>query len=165
MSSEMTALAAQAVEALRSQHLTLSTAETDTGGGIGAALIDVPGVSAVFRGGATVYANAPKQAILSVPAETLQAHGSVSEEAVLAMAAGAREVFATDIAVAESGITGPGGGGAERPVGLVWIACVGPGERRVLERHVWSGDRVGNKESTIRRSLELAIEAAEAAGS
>lgn len=155
-------LARWAVEVLASRKLTLSTAETDTGGGIGAALIDVPGVSAVLRGGVTAYANGPKGALLAVPAELLREHGSVSQEAVLAMAQGAREVFSTDIAVAESGITGPGGGNAERPVGTVWIACIGPGGGGVSERNVWAFDRVGNKNATIRRCLELVIEATEA---
>ena len=153
-------LAARAVAALAEARLTLSSAESDTGGGIGAALIDVPGVSRVFQGGVTAYANGPKRAILGVPNSILRAHGSVSEEAALAMAEGARRVFATDIAIAESGVTGPGGGSPERPVGTVWIACAGPGERRVLERHVWPGDRVGNKQATIARALELVIEAA-----
>ena len=79
------------------------------------------------------------------------------------MAEGARRVFATDVAIAESGVTGPGGGTPERPVGTVWIACAGPGERRVLERHVWPHDRAGNKQATIVRALEMIIEAAQAA--
>lgn len=160
-SADLEELARRSVEALAARDLTLSTAETDTGGGIGAALIDVPGVSAVFRGGVTAYANAPKRALLAVSADLLREHGSVSEQAVLAMAEGARQALATDIAIAESGITGPGGGNAQRPVGTVWIACLGPGTRRVSERQVWSEDRVGNKNATIRRCLELAIEAAE----
>ena len=156
-------LAARAVAALAAAGLTLSSAESDTGGGIGAALIDVPGVSRVFQGGVTAYANGPKRDVLGVPDSILRAHGSVSEETALAMAEGARRVFATDVAIAESGITGPGGGGPGRPVGTVWIACAGPGERRVLERHVWPGDRVGNKQATIARALELVIEAAQSA--
>ena len=163
MADETAELAARAVAALVAQGLRLSTAETDTGGGIGAALIDVPGVSAVFPGGATVSANAPKGSILGVPEALLRAHGAVSEEAVLAMAEGARRVFGTEIAIAESGITGPGGGSAERPVGLVWIAIVGPGDRRVVEQHVWESDRAGNKMATVRRALAMVIEAATAA--
>jgi PncC family amidohydrolase len=156
-------LAARAVAALAEAGLTLSSAEADTGGGIGATLIDVAGVSRVFRGGVTAYANGPKRDLLGVPESTLRAHGSVSEETALAMAEGARRAFATDVAVAQSGVTGPGGGSAERPVGTVWIACAGPGERRVLERHVWPHDRSGNKRATIARALELVIEAAGAA--
>ena len=154
-------IASAAVAALSARGLTLSTAETDTGGGIGAALIDVPGVSAVFRGGVTAYANAPKKSLLAVPDAILREHGAVSPEAVVAMAEGARGAFRTDIAIAESGITGPGGGSAERPVGTVWIACLGPADRHVVELHVWTEDRVGNRRATIRRALELAIEAAE----
>ena len=157
------ALARRAVAALSGAGLTLSTAETDTGGGIGGALIDVPGVSAVFPGGVTAYANRPKIALLGVPESILREHGAVSEGAVLAMAAGARQAFGTQIAIAESGITGPGGGSAAHPVGTVWIACLGPGTRRVVERQVWAGDRAANKASTVRRALELVIAAAESA--
>ncbi len=156
-------LAARAVAALAEAGLTLGCAETDTGGGIGAALIDVPGVSRVFRGGVTAYANGPKRDLLGVPDATLQSHGSVSEETTLAMAEGARRVFATDVAIAESGVTGPGGGTPGRPVGTVWIACAGPGERRVSERRVWPHDRAGNKQATIARALEMILEAAQAA--
>ena len=155
-------LAARAVAALADAGLTLSSAESDTGGGIGAALIDVPGVSRVFPGSVTAYANGPKRAVLGVPDATLRAHGSVSEQTALAMAEGARRVFASDIAIAESGITGPGGGSPGRPVGTVWIACAGPGDRRVLERHVWPHDRAGNAQATITRALELILEAAQA---
>ena len=157
----ISALAQQAVQTLSGRGLTLSTAETDTGGGIGAALIDISGVSAVFRGGVTAYANAPKQSLLSVPHALLREYGAVSPEAVLAMAEGARQAFATDIAIAESGITGPGGGSADRPVGTVWIVCLGPGDRHVVERQTWTHDRSRNKQATIRRALELIVEAAE----
>ena len=139
-------LAARAVAALADAGLTLSCAEADTGGGIGAALIDVAGVSRVFRGGVIAYANGPKRDLLGVPDATLRAHGSVSEETTLAMAEGARRVFATDVAIAQSGVTGPGGGTPERPVGrsgspapdrasgACWSATSGPTTARATSR-------------------------------
>jgi nicotinamide-nucleotide amidase len=101
---------------------TLATAESCTGGMIGELVTRRPGTSAVFRGGAIVYANAEKVRQLGVAQATLDAHGAVSEETVREMAHGARERFATDLAVAVSGIAGPDGGTPEKPVGLVWLA-------------------------------------------
>lgn len=154
-------LAEALVAFLAARRLTLALAETDTGGLIGSALTDVPGSSAVFLGGVTPYHNAPKRRLLDVPAELLQRHGAVSEEAVRAMALGARRAFAADIALAESGVTGPSGGTPDRPVGTVWIACLGPGDRSLAERHLWSGDREANKRYTLERALHLILEAAQ----
>lgn len=154
-------LAEALVALLTARRLTLALAETDTGGLIGSALTDVPGSSAVFVGGVTPYHNAPKRRLLHVPADLLQRHGAVSEEAVRAMALGARKAFAADIALAESGITGPTGGAPGRPVGAVWIACLGPGDRFVAERHVWTGDREACKRQTLERALRLILEAAQ----
>ncbi len=156
-------LAAATVDLLAARGLTLALAETDTGGLIGSWFTDVPGCSRVFLGGATPYHNAPKRRLLHVPAATLERHGSVSEEAALAMARGARDALQSDIALAETGITGPTGGSTDHPVGTVWIACVGPGDRSVAERHVWDGDREGNKRRTVERAFVLIQEAAQAA--
>ena len=155
-------LAEALVALLTARGLTLALAETDTGGLIGSALTDVPGSSALFVGGVTPYHNAPKRRLLDVPAGLLRTHGAVSEEAVVAMAHGARVAFATDIALAESGVTGPSGGTPDRPVGTVWIACLGPGDRLVAERHLWPGDREACKRQTLDRALHLILEAAQA---
>ncbi len=154
------ALARAVIDALKAAGLTLATAETDTGGLIGSWLTDVPGCSAVFVGGVTPYHNGPKTTLAAVPSALLKRHGSVSEEAAIALARGARDALGTDIAVAETGITGPSGGSDERPVGTVWIACAGPGERIVAERQVWRRDREGNKRLTVERALQLVLEAA-----
>ena len=119
-------LASVVLALLRQRGQTLSVAESCTGGGLGAELAAIPGASDVFLGGVIAYANAVKQALLGVPAELLEAHGAVSEPVAQAMAQGARCATGADWALAVSGIAGPGGGGPEKPVGLVHIAVAGP---------------------------------------
>ena len=89
-----------------------------------------PAVSAVLRGGVIAYSNESKQALLGVPAELLRQHGAVSEPVAAAMAAGARTRFAADVAIATTGIAGPDGGSAEKPVGTVCFALATPTEQR-----------------------------------
>lgn len=119
-------LAAVVLEQLRQRGETLAVAESCSGGGIGAALTAVPGASAVFLGGVIAYANASKRDILGVPEPLLARHGAVSDAVVAAMAEGARRLTGADWAVAVSGIAGPGGASADKPVGLVYIAVAGP---------------------------------------
>ena len=154
-------LAQQVVDALTERGLTLATAETDTGGLIGHWITDIPGCSRAWIGGASPYHNHPKIDLIGVERELLREHGSVSEEAAVAMARGVRDTLKADIGVAETGITGPTGGNKERPVGTVWIATVGPGERVAAERHVWAEDREGNKRLTAARALEMVLAAAQ----
>jgi nicotinamide-nucleotide amidase len=110
------------VSRLTQAKTTLALAESCTGGAIAARLVDVAGVSAVFRGGVVAYSNHSKQALLGVEAALLDAHGAVSEPVAAAMAAGARERFAADLAIATTGIAGPDGGSAQKPVGTVCFA-------------------------------------------
>jgi nicotinamide-nucleotide amidase len=119
-------LAGVVLQLLRARGQTLAVAESCTGGGLGAALAAVPGASDVFLGGVIAYANAVKQGLLGVPAETLAAHGAVSDPVAQAMAEGARRATGADWALAVTGIAGPGGGSAEKPVGLVHLAVAGP---------------------------------------
>jgi nicotinamide-nucleotide amidase len=119
-------LASVVLAALRQRGQTLAVAESCTGGGLGAALAAVPGASDVFLGGVIAYANSVKQQLLGVPAGTLAAHGAVSDPVALAMAEGACRVTGADWAIAVTGVAGPGGGSADKPVGLVHIAIVGP---------------------------------------
>jgi nicotinamide-nucleotide amidase len=105
---------------------TLATAESCTGGMVAVRLTDVPGSSDVFVGGVVAYSNELKQSGLGVAAETLERHGAVSAETAAAMARGARERLAADVAVAVTGIAGPGGGTPEKPVGLVYLHAEGP---------------------------------------
>jgi nicotinamide-nucleotide amidase len=119
-------LASVVLELLRHRGETLAVAESCTGGGIGAALAAVPGASDVFLGGVIAYANAVKQALLGVPAAMLESHGAVSDPVACAMAEGARRATGATWAIAVTGIAGPGGGSAEKPVGLVHLAIAGP---------------------------------------
>jgi len=128
------------LEQARGRGLTLATGESCTGGLVAAELTSVPGSSDVFAGGAVTYSNRLKEMLLGVPAAVLEAHGAVSAEAAQAMAAGARERLGADVAVAVTGVAGPGGGTPEKPVGLVFLHVSGPdGE---LERRIeWGGTR------------------------
>ena len=119
-------LASVVLERLRQRGETLAVAESCTGGGLGGALAAVPGASDGFLGGVISYANAMKQILLGVPAELLATHGAVSDPVAIAMAEGARAATGSTWTIAVTGIAGPGGGSAEKPVGLVHIAVAGP---------------------------------------
>ncbi len=124
----------------RTRGLTLGTAESCTGGLVAARLTDVAGASDVFLGGVVAYANGVKTRELGVPERLLAAHGAVSPEVASAMAAGARERLGVDVAVSVTGIAGPEGGSAEKPVGLVFIQATGPDGEEAL-RFEFPGDR------------------------
>jgi PncC family amidohydrolase len=125
---------------LLQHHLTLSTAESCTGGLIGHRLTNVPGSSDYFLGGVIAYANEIKKRVLGVSHQTLETHGAVSAETAIEMARGARRLLNTDMAISVTGIAGPGGGTFDKPVGLVYIALAAPDFERV-ERFVWNQDR------------------------
>jgi nicotinamide-nucleotide amidase len=128
------------LEACRARGLSLTAAESCTGGLVAARLTSVPGASDVFVGGVVPYSNGLKTALLGVPAELLERRGAVSAEAAAAMAAGARERLGADVAVAVTGVAGPGGGTREKPVGLVDLHAAGPDGSRGLELSL-PGDR------------------------
>jgi nicotinamide-nucleotide amidase len=141
--------------ALRAAGLTVVTAESCTGGGIAAALTDVPGSSQWVEGGYVTYSNLAKQRALGVRAGTLDSCGAVSEEVVREMAAGALAASSADLAVAVSGIAGPDGGTPEKPVGTVWFAWATPaGTGTGAARRVFTGGR----DSVRRQSVAFAIE-------
>ena len=120
-------------ELLKAKKLSLSTAESCTGGGIAALITSVPGSSEYFNGSIVAYSNEIKMFLLHVSAETLEKHGAVSRETVTEMVKGAMKTLKTDCAVATSGIAGPGGGTDEAPVGTIWIA-VGNAEKIVTQK-------------------------------
>ena len=136
--------------------VTLSLAESCTGGLIGSLLVDVPGSSKIFAGGITAYHNPPKQRLLGVPAGVLQRGGAVSEAAVRAMAEGARAAFGTTLAVAESGIAGPTGGSPEKPAGTVFIALATP-DGTTVAHHVFPGSRRAYKLHVAEAALAMVL--------
>jgi nicotinamide-nucleotide amidase len=136
--------------ACRADGLTLATAESCTGGMVAERLTSVAGSSDVFLGGVVAYANEVKAAQLGVPADVLDAHGAVSAEVAAAMAEGARARLGAGVAVAVTGVAGPGGGTPEKPVGLVFLHAAGPGGAEALRLEL-PGDR-----DTIRRRSTVA---------
>ena len=133
--------------------LTIGVAESCTGGMIAAALTSVPGSSEVFMGGVVSYANEIKIALLGVDEGTLEKSGAVCEEVALQMAQGARRALNVDVAVSATGIAGPGGGSAEKPVGTVWIAVAGDSGQAAGLYH-FSGGREQVREATVRAALQ-----------
>jgi nicotinamide-nucleotide amidase len=123
--------AARVLDACRSLGLKVATAESCTGGLVAGALTEIPGSSDVVDRGFVTYSNAAKQTMLGVPAPILEQHGAVSRATADAMAAGALTMSNADLAVAITGIAGPGGGSAEKPVGLVHFAAAARDGRRV----------------------------------
>ena len=144
---------------LTARGWTISAAESCTGGLIMSRLTDISGSSAYVLGGAVTYSNEAKMALVKVKAETLAQWGAVSEQTAAEMAAGARQLFGTQVALSVTGIAGPGGGTATKPVGLTYIGLSAEGlaESRVIRR-VWEGDRVENKRSSADAALGLLID-------
>jgi len=142
------------LEACRERGLSLGVAESSTGGLVAARLTSVPGSSDVFKGGVVAYANEAKVAQLGVPEELLARYGAVSAEAAAAMAAGARERLGVDVAVAVTGIAGPGGGTAEKPIGLVYLHAEGP-EGGLAREFDFPGDRNAIRSRATAGALHL----------
>ena len=136
---------------------TLVTAESLTGGGIGAVLTSVSGASAVYKGGIISYTNAVKNKLLEVPWEILDAHGAVSAPVAKAMAEGARKVLEADVAVSVTGLAGPSGDEYGNPVGTVFIGY--SDERNTaVRRFLFEGGREDVRSQTIQAALELVLQ-------
>lgn len=142
--------------------LKLASAESCTGGLVAHTLTEVAGSSAYFLGGFVTYADEVKVGLLGVPVDLIAAHGAVSAQVARAMASGARERLNADLAIAVTGIAGPDGGTAEKPVGLTYVA-VADAAGVDVRRHLWTGDRHDNKLESAAAVLGLMLERLEAA--
>jgi nicotinamide-nucleotide amidase len=142
--------------------LTVATGESCTGGLVAHALTEVPGSSAYVRGGIVAYGNEVKTALLGVSPEVLEAHGAVSAQVAVAMAEGARDRLGSDLGVGVTGVAGPDGGTATKPVGLVYVAVAGLGAP-VVRRFLWTGDRSANKRDSAGAAIELLLAQIDAA--
>jgi nicotinamide-nucleotide amidase len=158
--SEIQTQARKVIETATAARIGITTAESCTGGLIGAALTDVPGASSVFEGGLITYSNDAKHGLLGVPEDMLETHGAVSAPVAEAMAQGAITEMEgrAGIAVAVTGIAGPGGGTAEKPVGLVWFGIATP-DKAWSEKQVFDDKgRDYIREETVKHALQLLLD-------
>lgn len=153
---ELIDLARRVGAACRDRGVRIGTAESCTGGLVAHLITEVPGSSHYFSGGFVTYSNDLKTGFLDVPADVLEAHGAVSAQVALAMAAGARRRLAVDLAVAITGVAGPDGGTAAKPVGLTYVA-VADADGDDVHRHLWDSDRTGNKRLSAGAALDLVL--------
>jgi len=151
---QIDSLARQVGERLLAGRHRLVTAESCTGGGIAYFVTAVAGSSQWFDRGWVTYSNESKQRLLNVPGEVLAQHGAVSAETVACMLDGALQHASADVAVAVSGIAGPGGGSEAKPVGTVYIGWHCPGHGAVVERKLFSGDRQAVRLASIGKALQ-----------
>ena len=148
-------LARRLGEALLHHKLMMATAESCTGGGIACAVTDIAGSSSWFDRGFVTYSNAAKSEMLGVAPTLIEHHGAVSEEVVTAMARGACARSGADLAVAVSGVAGPGGGTLDKPVGTVWLACyLAPVDLLRCRLLRLDGDRLAVRRQTVLAALE-----------
>lgn len=149
-----TTLERAVVDLLAANKLTVSTVESCTGGMLASRIINVPGVSDVYKSGYITYSNKAKRKILGVKKPLLEKKGAVSEEVAIEMAKGAAVISKAEVTVAVTGIAGPGGGTEEKPVGLVYIACNVCG-RITVKKYNFAGNRAKIRETTVSSALIL----------
>ena len=153
--------AIRVLDLCRARRLTISTAESCTGGLVAGALTDIAGSSDVVDRGFVTYSNAAKQEVLGVSGATLDAHGAVSEETAREMVTCLLRVARTSLGVSVTGIAGPGGGSASKPVGLVHFAASTAGGRIIVRREVFAGqDRAGVRRLSVLTALAMLAELA-----
>jgi nicotinamide-nucleotide amidase len=150
------ALAKEVGRALSARGLMIATAESCTGGLLAGALTAIPGSSEYVKGGVVAYSNEVKQSHLGVQAATLDVHGAVSEPTAREMAEGVRERMEVGVGVGITGVAGPGGGTAEKPVGLVYIG-VATAHHTEVRRDVWPGSRADIRAASVLAALELVL--------
>ncbi|WP_394689454.1 CinA family protein [Hoeflea sp.] len=153
------ALSRQIVETFSEHGAMIATAESCTGGLIAGAITDIAGSSAVFDRGFVTYSNEAKQDMLGVKAATLEAYGAVSPQVATEMVLGARRRSQAEFAVSVTGVAGPGGGTAHKPVGLVWMGLSGPGDLTSVAELRWdpSWSREMIRAATVRAALEALV--------
>ncbi len=144
-------------ELMIDRGLTLSLAESCTGGSIASKITDISGSSAYFMGSAVTYSNDAKMSILGVSPDTLMMFGAVSRETAVEMALGASKVFDTDIAASVTGIAGPDGGSEEKPVGTVWMT-VTDGTRCISSVSHFKGDRAEVRSQSVDTLIDMIID-------
>jgi len=142
---------------LRQKGLTLSLAESCTGGLVADRLTNIPGSSEYLLGGIVAYAYEAKVALLGVSWDTLHAHGAVSRETVLEMAVGARQAFNAHLALSISGVAGPGGGMPGKPVGYTWFGLATP-QGTWARNFTWNADRRANKAASAEAALQFLLD-------
>ncbi|MFP4345051.1 MAG: CinA family protein [Anaerolineales bacterium] len=145
-------------EGLRARGWRLAVAESCTGGLLGYQITRVPGASDYFVGGVIAYADEIKRQLLGVSEATLLREGAVSEAVAAQMAEGVRALTGAEVALSVTGIAGPGGGTAEKPVGLTFVGLATPEGTRV-RRYLWEGDREANQRASVRAALHRLLEA------
>ena len=145
-------LTTQVAELLQQKKLLLATAESCTGGLIAAACTDLAGSSVWFERGFVSYSNAAKTELLGVPADLIERHGAVSEPVARAMVEGALRHSRAQVAVAVTGVAGPGGGSPDKPVGTVWFGWATP-EGVITDKRCFDGDRQQVREATVQHAL------------
>lgn len=158
--AETTRLATAVLEACRAWGASVATVESCTGGLVGGALTAIAGSSDVVMGGLITYSNAAKMALAAVPEALLAAHGAVSEPVARAMAEGGRAALSATFAVAVTGVAGPGGGSAEKPVGLVHFGCAGPDGTAHREMRFGALSRDEIRRLSVLTALDMLREAA-----
>ena len=145
---------------LLSKNITVSTAESCTGGGISSRLVTYPGISEVFLGGIVAYGNQAKEQLLGVSAEVLDHYGAVSEECAKAMACGARKCTGSMVSVSSTGFAGPGGGSETAPVGTVYIG-VSAKQSTYVRRFLFTGSRAEITGQAVEQAIRFLLETAE----
>lgn len=153
--SELMQLSEQVGQALKARGATVTTAESCTGGWVAKTLTDIAGSSAWFERGFVTYSNEAKSQMIGVSEATLLDHGAVSEPVVVEMAIGALRAARADYAISVSGIAGPDGGSAEKPVGTVWFGVASASGQGVTQRECFAGDREAVRRQATAYALNL----------
>ena len=137
------------------KNLTITTAESCTGGMISSAIVHINGSSQIFKSSVIVYSNDMKSKLLNIPKDLITKNGAVSEIVVNNMAKNLLEIVNSDVSIAVTGIAGPTGGSVDKPVGLVWIG-IGTKEKIITNKYQFNGNRLKIRQKTTQKSLELA---------